>query len=183
MSDVKPTEVIILSEKIGLAPNAAPEAIVARIYQMQDKIERADALLSEKDHLLARAEDGAKAEAKLKEVEAKLFIERAVANQWIDKKDEAFYVAMFAEHPETVKKHIEDQKFRSFMGRSQAIRDNSNQTAPKSALDAINAMADALVASEKISKSDAHTRVMTENPALSDQYRAEVVMGATGGNR
>lgn len=183
MSDTKPAEVILLAEKIGLPANASAEAITARVYEMQEKIERAEKLQAAAESLLQRAEAGEKAAAELKKVEARLFIERAISNQWIDKKDEAFYVEMFSEHPDRVRKHIEDQKYRSLLSRMESLPAN-DASSTASAFDQIEAMAKALMANEKgLSKSDAHARVMAENPEVAEAYRLQVVAGAKGGSR
>ena len=177
----KPTEVVLLSENIGLPPGASGEDIVKRVYELQEQSKRFEQMQSESDRLLAKAEDGEKAKAELAKVEARLFIERAVTNQWIDKSQADFYAEMYAKEPTAVKKHIEDQKFRSFLTRAQALSANDIEKSKVG----VEAEIEGRVASEmakdgKLTKSEAQTKVFTENPKLYDAYRA-IQVGAKGG--
>lgn len=174
----KPIDVVIHADKLGLPPDATPEQILKRIYDLQESAAKFEKMQNEADRLLAKAEEGEKAKAELAKVEARLVIERAVANQWIDKSQADFYAEMYAREPEKVKKHLEDMKFRSFLARADRLSTTDLEKSKASPLAEVQGRVAELRAKDaNLSESAAMSKVFEDNPKLYEAYRATVLAG------
>ena len=172
----------ILYERIGLGPEATEEQAVERIHVLADENKELRVKCDTLQKMFAenhRAIEQAKAEKKkYTELTAFAVVDKAIADQRIEAHQREYFLADFIRDPERTQKFFEEQGYRSILARRTSL---AGDIAPVSALVEIEGRAAELIARDgKLSKSEAHQRVLSENPELADRYRTAVVKGAGG---
>lgn len=177
--------VVIMAERLGLPPDATPEQIRDKVHVLAEEnvhLKHEVNIWRERaEKQTAELAEGRKAIDKVKEMEARLFVEKAIRDQRIDKADEEKFLRVFQLDRKLAEQWIEERAHRDFMAKEQGI---GLDLPVMSAVDEVRAKAEALMASDKsLTLAVAQMRVL-QDEKLYERYRAETVSGAArGGER
>lgn len=165
-------------QKAGLPQDATVADFVEVAYAA---IEKCAALEKENRELLDMLQVTKASKERLKEIEGETLVKGAIADDKIDAVDTGFYLDLFKSDPVLCTKRIAALPSRKYLRMRQSI---NGVTELVSAIAEIERLAEGLMAkSSDLKKSDAYARVLADNPDLSERYRAEIVLGAKGGDR
>lgn len=157
----------ILAEEIGLPKEATPEQMVTRIRGQGAEIRRVVALNEELVKALAEAQSeaqkGRKAQADLVASEGRRVVQKAIADQILDAKDEERFVKQYAteEGRAFVEGYIEDHKYRKVLAAQASLRGTASITT----MDGQTELA------VKVSEIMANNPKMLEHEAVQKAYR------------
>jgi hypothetical protein len=164
MSDLK-----IMAERIGLPREATAEQIVAKVHGLGDELkeskQREETLVNMLAEAQAQAKEGAAAKDQLKVAEGRNLIQKAIANQIIDKSDEEFWVAQYSKDDEAVKKYIESHKFRQVLSAQTSLQNVKTVTVDPAAELSVH-VAEIMANNDKMSEAEAVQAAYRRVPGL-----------------
>lgn len=180
MADEKEGRVVIASDRIGLPANASSDEIVDQVYRMADRLKQLEVALAESSRIAAEHK---KSSEDLKALQAKVLVEEAIRNKWIDKSEEQYFIEDYVSDPVRTQKRIDDRKYRTILTKHIALRGEAPEVDVEVEIDDA---AQKLMASEprfKDKPAMARLEVLKRDKTLSEKYRDKQLGAQKGGDR